>query len=318
MSQQVNLFEPGLVKSKDWFTLSFVAGVYVLAVMAMLYFYSSLVSENAQLQTQRSQALAQSDAMQKKVDEFAQRLVPVDNSKLEAELKGLKARLEMQTQILAIFQQSISENAWHLIDYMRALTGQQQPDLWLTGFKIEPAFQHVSLSGQSLQAEDIPLYLDLLSAQKVFAGTQFSGLQFKQVELHKPQQAAPVADVAAAPAPPPVATAATKAPAPADNETMDTDNDKETADAMPPAAVAAPSPAPASASPSVSTAAPAAITASPAMDTLKVYAFDVKGREANDRNKPVSSVSWDDFVRQTVQQPKALPAQVEQNPVKQP
>ena len=102
MSQQVNLFEPGLVKSKDWFTLSFVAGVYVLAVMAMLYFYSSLVSENAQLQTQRSQALAQSDAMQKKVDEFAQRLVPVDNSKLEAELKGLKARLEMQTQILAI------------------------------------------------------------------------------------------------------------------------------------------------------------------------------------------------------------------------
>lgn len=280
MSQQVNLFEPGLVKSKDWFTLSFVAGVYALAVVAMVYFYSGLTAENAQLQAQRTQALAQSAAIQKKVDEFSQRLVPVDNSKLEAELKKLKARFDMQSQILAIFQQSISENAWHLIDYMRALAGQQQPGLWLTGFKIEPAVQHVSLSGQALQTEDIPLYLDLLSAQKVFEGTQFSGLQFKQVELHKPQ-APPVADVAAS-APP--ATVAAAAPAAG----------KEAAEITPPA-TPAPVSAPASAPTSTSTAA----------DDLKVYAFDVKGREASDKNKLLNTVSWDDFVRQTVQQPKA-------------
>lgn len=274
MSQQINLFEAGLVKSKDWFTLSFVAGIYVLAAIIMFYFYSGLESENAQLQEQRNQAVAQQEATKKKVDEFTQRLVPVDNSKLEAELKKLKDRFEMQSQILAIFQQSISESAYHLIDYMRALTGQQQPGLWLTGFRIEPGSQHVSLSGQALQTEDIPLYLDLLSAQHVFEGTQFSGLQFKQVELQKRPPPAAVATVA-----PPATTTA-------------------------PLATGKSAPVPAS---PVTAAAPVN-AAAPALEIptkLQVYAFDVKGQDVRDKTKPETAVSWDDFVRQTIPAPQA-------------
>jgi hypothetical protein len=280
MSQQINLFESGLVKSKDWFTLSFVAVIYVVAALAMVYFYTGLSSENEQLQVQRNQAVAQQDAMKKKVDEFAQRLVPIDNSKLEAELAKLKIRLEMQSQILAIFQQSISDKAYHLIDYMRALAGEQQPGLWLTGFRIEPGAQHVSLSGQALQTEDIPLYLDLLSGQKVFAGTQFSGLQFKQVELQKNTvQATPataaVAAPAAVPSVPPV-------------------SGKDNSSAPPPASSTVP-------------ALPvnAAVPASNVPAKLQVYAFDVKGQDLSNKTKPESAVSWDDFVSQTIQQPKA-------------
>jgi hypothetical protein len=296
MSQQINLFELGLVKSKDWFTLSFVAGVYVLAAMAMVYLYSGLEAESAQFLTQRDQAVAQQEAMQKRVDEFTQRLVPVDNSKLESELKNLKAQFEVQSQILAIFQQSISEQAYHLIDYMRALAGQQQPGLWLTGFKIEPAAQHVSLSGQALQTEDIPLYLDLLSAQRVFEGTQFSGLQFKQVELQKTvSQPAETVATQAAPvsaAEQPVAGKGTFA-APV---------------ATPLATTAA-------------TTAQTAVTDAPAK--LRIYAFDVKGRDLSDKNKPASAVSWDEFVRQTIRQPQtneaqASPAPASQTQVKQP
>ncbi|MGP1716258.1 MAG: PilN domain-containing protein [Methylophilus sp.] len=277
MSQQVNLFESGLVKSKDWFTLTLVAAVYALAALAMVYFYTGIESENAQLVVQRDQAVAQYESMQKKVDEFAQKATPVDNSKLEAELKKLNSRFEMQSQILAIFQQSISENAYHLIDYMRALTGQQQPGLWLTGFRIEPSAQHVSLSGQALQTEDIPLYLDLLSAQRVFEGTQFSGLQFKQVELQKN-------------VPAPAAVAATAPP------------------------VAAPTPQAsgkgASAAAPVATPATPAATSAPVVEVpvkLQVYAFDVKGQDLRDKTKAVSAMSWDEFVGQTGRSPQSKP-----------
>jgi hypothetical protein len=278
MSQQVNLFESGLVKSKDWFTLTLVGAVYALAALAMVYFYTGIEAEKAQLLAQRDQATAQYDAMQKKVDEFAKKVTPVDNSKLEAELKKLNSRFEMQSQMLAIFQQSISEQAYHLIDYMRALTGQQQPGLWLTGFKIEPAAQHVSLSGQALQTEDIPLYLDLLSAQRVFEGTQFSGLQFKQIEL---QKAAPPAAVVAT-APPVAATA----PAPQ-------------AGAKGGAVAAVPA----------TPVAPAAAT-TPVVEVpvkLQVYTFEVKGQDLRDRTKPVSALSWDDFVSQTGKPAQARP-----------
>jgi hypothetical protein len=281
MSQQVNLFENGLVKSKDWFTLSFVAVIYLVAAVAMVYFYTGLASENEQLQGQRNQVVAQQDAMKKKVDEFSQRLVPIDNSKFEAELAKLKTRLEMQSQILSIFQQSISDKAYHLIDYMRALAGEQQSGLWLTGFKIEPGAKHVSLSGEALQTEDIPLYLDLLSGQKVFAGTQFSGLQFKQVELQKSAAqstpaiaAAEVAPAVAPPAPPVSGKDTTSVTAPVGTTT-----------AAAPVNVTAP------------------VVSVPAK--LQVYAFDVKGRELSDKAKPESTVSWDDFVSQTIQQPKA-------------
>lgn len=274
MSQQINLFEGGLVKSRDWFSLPMVAGVYVLAAAVMFYLFTGLQAENAQLQVQRNQAVAQYETMQKKVNEFAQRATPIDNSQLESTLKNLHARFEMQSQILAIFQQSLSVSAYHLIDYMRAFTAQQQPGLWLTGFRIEPGSQHLSLSGQALRSEDIPLYLDMLSAQRVFEGTQFSGIQFKQVELHQNQAAA-----AAVPVAPPV-------PVPASEPAVSGKGGAENGSSPAPAAVAV---------------APAANVASPTATSLKVYAFEVKGQDVQNKAKLLNTVSWDEFVRQTTQ-----------------
>ncbi|BEV09015.1 PilN domain-containing protein [Methylophilus sp. DW102] len=277
MSQQINLYEGGGVKAKEWFTLPMVVAVYLLAAVVMYFFYTGLADENAQLQVQRNQAVAQYEMMQKKVEEFSKKAAPIDNSKLEAELKALKGRLEMQSQILAIFQQSISEQSAHLIDYLRAFTGQQQPGVWLTGFKVEPAVQHLSLTGQALQSQDIPAYLDLLSSQSVFAGTEFSGIQFKQVELHKPQSrtSANPASPASTPTPDPVAAA------PAGKEGAGAD----------PAAV-----------PAASTPAPSAPGSPAAAEVpgLKVYTFEVKGRDTQATNKLVNGMSWDEFVRQTV------------------
>lgn len=277
MSQQINLFDGGLVKSKDWFTLPLVAVVYVLVAGVMFYLFTGLEAENAQLQVQRDQAFAQYETMQKKVAEFSQRVAPVDIPKLEAELKNLNARFEMQSQILAIFQQSISDSANHLVDYMRALTAQQQPGLWLTGFRFEPAAQNVSLSGQSLQSEDIPAYLDLLSTQRVFEGTQFSGLQFKQVELKKNQ---PATAVTASPA----TAAATVAPeaAPAGKDAAPaTGNSNRSAIAMP--------------------ATPSATVPTQEL-SLNVYTFEVKGQDLQSAANRETGVSWDEFVHQTTQQ----------------
>jgi hypothetical protein len=284
MSQQINLFEVGLVKSKDWFTLPMVAGVYAFAAGVMFYLGTGIEAESAQLQVQRSQAMAQYENIQKKVDELSQRVVPVDNSKLETELKNLKARFDMQSQILAIFQQSISDAASHLVDYMRALTARQQPGLWLTGFKIEPAAQHVTLNGQALQSGDIPLYLDLLSSQPIFEGTQFSGIQFKQVELHKTQPVTPVPANAVAPVPSSVSE-------------------------QPTSGKGASEPSSASAVPAVTTTAAVATTAAQAQEvTLKVYDFEVKGQDLQNRAKRDNAMSWDEFVRQTTQsQPAQQP-----------
>ncbi|MFQ6332499.1 PilN domain-containing protein [Methylophilus sp. 3sh_L] len=282
MSQQINLYEGGGVKAKEWFSLPMVAAVYVLAAVVMYYFYTGLAAENEQLQVQRNQAVAQYENLQKKVEEFSQKAKPIDNSKLEAELKTLKAQLEMQTQILAIFQQSISEQSAQLVDYMRAFTGQQQPGVWLTGFKVEPAVEHLTLAGQALQSEDIPAYLDLLSHQAVFAGTEFSGIQFKQLELHPPQSRSGgnAAAPPAVPMPAPAAEVATASPAGKDGG-------------------AAPV-TPASTAPNQQSATAASTQATPALAGLKVYAFEVKGRDTQIMNKRVNGMSWDEFVRQTV------------------
>ena len=283
MSQQINLFEGGLVKSRDRFSVSMVGAVYFLAAVVMYYLFTGLQAENAELQLQRNQAVAQYEAMQKKVEEFSKRVVPIDNSKLEAELNALNSRLDMQSQMLAIFQYSISDAAYHLIDYMRALTQQQQPGVWLTGFKIEPGAQHLSLSGKALQTVDIPTYLGLLSGQKIFAGTLFSGIQFKQVELHKSQSA-----VALAPATAPVAAASASEPATTGKDGAVT----------PSVAPGTPSATPATSN-----------TVAPTPESvLMIYAFDVKGQDMQNPTKAVNGVTWDEFVRQTTQAPAgALP-----------
>lgn len=283
MSQQINLFEGALVKSKDWFTLPLVAGVYALVACVMIYDFTGLQDEVAQLEVQRNQAKAQYEVIQKKLDELAKSVVPVDNSKLEAELKTLKARFDMQTQILAMFQQSISNDGQHLVDYMRALTAQQQPGLWLTGFRIEPAAQHLTLNGQALQSESIPSYLDLLSKRAIFAGTQFSGMQVKQVELHKNQT--PTSAVAT-PVPP--------APAPTSVNEPSTVGKDAPESAGAPAAPTAPS-------------MPVANLAPAPEVTLQVYAFDVKGQDLQSQAKRDNALSWDEFVRQTTQSQPVQP-----------
>lgn len=277
MSQQINLFESGLVKSKDWFSLPLVAAVYALVACFMIYDFTDLQAEGAQLEVQRNQAKAQYEVIQKKLDELAKTVVPVDNSKLEAELKTLKARFDMQTQILAMFQQSISDAGHHLVDYMRALTAQQQPGLWLTGFRIEPAAQHLTLNGQALQSESIPSYLDLLSKRAIFAGTQFSGMQVKQVELHKNQTSTAA-----------VASSVASAPAPTSG------NEPSALGKGAPESVGTPA---APTAPSI----PVANLASAPEVTLQVYAFDVKGQDLQTQAKHDHALSWDEFVRQTSQ-----------------
>lgn len=283
MSQQINLYEGGGVKAREWFSLPMVAAVYVLAAVVMYYFYTGLAAENEQLQVQRNQALAQYETMQKKVEAFSKKAMPIDNTKLEAELKALKAQLEMQTQILAIFQQSISEQSAHLIDYMRAFTGQQQPGVWLTGFKVEPAVQHLTLAGQALQSEDIPAYLDLLSHQSVFAGTEFSGIQLKQLELQQPQSRSGGNAGASAVSP-------SLAPAPEVATTSPAGKDGGAPPVTP--ASAAPVNPQGGNSPSNQ--------ANTGLPVLKVYTFEVKGRDTQATNKLVNGMSWDEFVRQTV------------------
>lgn len=285
MSQQVNLFEIGLVRSKEWFTLWFVLGVYVIAALVMLYVYSGIRSENSLLMDERKRALAQYETTQKKVDEFAQRAQPVDQSNFENTLKTLKARFEMQSQILTIFQQSLSEESAQLIDYMRALTGQQQPGLWLTGFKLEPSYQHVTLSGQSLKSDDVPAYLDLLSRQKVFAGTHFSGIEFKQLELKKNTSDSVAVNAAVAP---PAETPATLPAGKASAEPEKILHDQALAEGTP-----------------VTAAAGHPVTSQPA--SLKVYAFEVKGQELRDQALQQNMMTWSAFVRSTVQGNKVQP-----------
>jgi len=202
-------------------------------------------------------------------------------------LQSLQARLEMQTQVLQMFNASLSDAAPQLIDYMQALAARPYPGVWITGFHITPAVQSLSLSGNALQTQDIPAYLGQLSAQHIFAGTQFSGLQFKQLELVKPTPAAGTSMATAS------AAANTNTTASSPLPTASATDDKAS-----PAASAGGGVTQADIPPAAAERSTAAATLAPRMT---VYAFEVKGLDMQAAAKQASGMSWDAFVEQTIQ-----------------
>ncbi len=289
MSQQINLFDGIPVRARDWFSLPLVAVVYLLAAGVMLGLYGRLQDELAVLKVQQTQAQAGYEAMQKKLEVLASQIKPVDNTQLNAQLQQLQARLDMQTQVLQIFSASLSAAAPQLIDYMRALAAQPYPGVWLTGFSITPALQHLSLMGKALQTQDIPAYLGRLSLQKVFAGTQFSGIQFKQIALVKPT---PAAGGSASPASAEAVNAAAASPASESSAAVTNAKGSAGSTALP---------ATPAASPAANPAGNTATTAAAAAPSLTVYAFEVKGQDMQAAERQASGLSWDAFVEQTIQ-----------------
>ena len=73
---------------------------------------------------------------------------------------------------------------------MAGFARQTQPDLWLTGFAVTDGGEGIEIRGRLLDPAKLPVYMQRLRSEPVFAGRRFAALEMKGVDPVEPKDVA--------------------------------------------------------------------------------------------------------------------------------
>lgn len=127
-----------------------------------------------------------------------QKLVMVDFKKLQAELSKRKkditlsqkikdktTELTNKQRVLRILSQDEFGNTKGFVEHVIGLARQRIDGLWLTKIRIENGGANIELSGVTSSPSLLPRYLQRLSAEKIFVGTEFKSLKMVRQNNNK-------------------------------------------------------------------------------------------------------------------------------------
>jgi hypothetical protein len=189
VSQQINLFNEVLLKSKkDFSVLNMLQGLGVIMFCAIL-FYAYAAYQTRQLEQQLEQAnknlVAEQGRLAALTAEFLQQRSGLT---VEQELKKVAAEASAQREIINALKSGVIGNTKGYSEYMQAFARQTLNGLWLTGFNIDGDATQMSIRGAALSPELVPGYIMRLNNEQVMRGKTFA---FLQMQLPRPETAKP-------------------------------------------------------------------------------------------------------------------------------
>jgi len=175
--QQVNLYQEELRKQKVKFSAQMLVQTssLLLAVLLLLsgfkYWQLKMHEQALVLQQQKQQqAMADLQAVQ---SELAKR---TKDSSLEQQINDRTKELSNKQKVLSILSQDEFGNIKGFVDHVTGLARQRIDGLWLTQLRIASGGSNISLYGSTTTPSLLPKYLQQLSAEKAFSGTEFHSL----------------------------------------------------------------------------------------------------------------------------------------------
>lgn len=190
MSQHIDLFNPALLKKRDWVSLPNVVLVNVLCTLVMFgvnFYQQSVLAQVQHSHQQREKQLATVEARLRALTQHSD--LSAMRQAQQSTLQTLTQQKAEQSKVLRVLEQIQSNHQHHhLLDYMQALASQQIKGVWLTGFSLDVNNKKVSVQGQALNADLIPEYIASLGQSAVFKGQTFGGLSVQAQEIHKAQE----------------------------------------------------------------------------------------------------------------------------------
>lgn len=186
MSQQLNLFNPVLLKQQKYFCARTMvhALAILLAVLAGIYAY-----QRVQLAAARDRLEAagrQFDEAQQQLAKFAAEGRRTPSKLLEDEIARVQMQLDAQEALLAGLAGNALGDTTGFSRYLAALARQTSPGVWLTGFTLSGTEGPQTIRGRMLQADLLPGYIGRLNREESLRGRGFADLRISSPEAKPP------------------------------------------------------------------------------------------------------------------------------------
>lgn len=183
--QQVNLYQPILRKQEKVFSAKTLlqGNLLVLAGLAVIYLYT--VFQTQSLQQQLKQTGQQRDQQIKRLADLSAQYPPLArDASLPARIEQARATVQRKRTVLAAVKNLGLDSEVHFSEHLTGLARQDLPHLWLQRIFVQYG-QHVELQGSASRAEEVPIYLQRLSDEAAFSGTEFQTVVITQSEQYK-------------------------------------------------------------------------------------------------------------------------------------
>jgi hypothetical protein len=178
MSQQINLYDPKLLRKRELLTATNVAAAAGALVLLLgigggiaRSRLGTLESESQGLSPQAMVLKAQRDALS------AQLASMKPDPQIEAELATARAQFDLRTRQLSELKKGLGTESGGFAEYLRGLARQTPTGLWLTGFSIADSGGTVEIRGRMLDPALLAEYVRRLNNEPVFKGHEFSALK---------------------------------------------------------------------------------------------------------------------------------------------
>ncbi|MGE5467832.1 MAG: PilN domain-containing protein [Ignavibacteria bacterium] len=218
MSQQINLYDPSLLRRRELLSaanLAIASGVLVV----LLGVWGGVVRSRLGAVEGESQMLApQVQTIQTQKDMLQAQLAAMKpDPQIEADLAAARGLLDLHSRQLGELKKGVGTESGGFAEYLRGFARQTPAGLWLTGVSIGDSGGTMEIRGRMMDPALLADYIRRLDAEPAFKGREFSALKISTGGADAQDQAPAAASPAPAPAsrPAPTGAAGTAPPVPA-------------------------------------------------------------------------------------------------------
>lgn len=206
MSQQINLYDPALLKKRELLTLSSLTATAAALLLAMGAWGTAARAQVATLEGESLSLAPLVKALQERLVAIGKQAAEAKpDPRLEADLTAARELLVLRGDVIVALKKGVGGESASFAEYLRGFARQAPKGLWLTGFTISGGGASMEIRGRMTDPALLPQYIARLNGEKAFKGRAFAALK---VSVGKPETQAGTGGAPGAKAAPSAASSA--------------------------------------------------------------------------------------------------------------
>jgi len=186
VSQQINLFNPQLLKQKKYFSAQTMTQALGLVVLGMAAFYGFASWQDRKLAHHTADSTRDYEQQKQQFAKLTAELSPGKReAQLDQDLQRAETAIASRRALLRELQAGVAGDSAGYSEYLRAFARQTVHGLWLTSIQIAEGGAQLTMSGRALQADLVPILIGRLRQESVLRGRPLDALAITQVAAGK-------------------------------------------------------------------------------------------------------------------------------------
>lgn len=202
MSQQINLYDPSLLRKRELLTATNLAAAAAVLLLAMGGWGAAVRMQLGEVEAESQQLAGAVKGMQEQSVALGRLIAGAKpDPRLEAELVQSRERLRVRGDVLEALKKGVGADSPSFAEYLRGFARQAPTGgLWLTGLRIGGGGASMEIRGRMTDPALLPEYIARLNGEAAFRGRAFAALKIDQGKAEASAGTAPGGKADAAPA----------------------------------------------------------------------------------------------------------------------